>query len=133
MERTRGSVPYRSAVEVDRPALVARLAQRWSVPVTLVMAGAGFGKSTVLAQAYRADELRPPGLQGWLRIEPGLEDADAFVSGVFTTFGAVRGSADPLTELIRLLDAAAPVPVCLILDDVQRLGVRSSATARSAS
>ena len=49
MERLRGTVPCRSAVEIDRPALLARLAQRWQVPVTLVVAGAGFGKSTVLA------------------------------------------------------------------------------------
>jgi DNA-binding SARP family transcriptional activator len=97
--------------------------------VTLVVAGAGFGKSTVLAQAYCADELRPPGLQGWLSIEPGLEDADAFVTAVFAALGAARVSADPLADLIRLLDAAAPVPLCLILDDVQRLDARSSATA----
>jgi DNA-binding SARP family transcriptional activator len=128
-------VPRRLAVEIDRPALLARLARRWHVPVTLVVAGAGFGKSTVLAQAYRADELQPPGLQGWLSIEPGLEDADAFVSALFAAVGEIRSSArmrvntDPLAELIRLLDAVAPLPVCLILDDVERLGVRSSATA----
>jgi ATP/maltotriose-dependent transcriptional regulator MalT len=127
MEYVRASVPRRSAVEIDRPALLARLAQRWHVPLTLVVAGPGFGKSTVLAQAYRADELRPPGLQGWVGIDPGLEE-DAFVSAVFAALGAGRRSADPLTDLIRLLDAAAPVPVCLVVDDAHRLGVRSSAT-----
>ena len=97
-------VPHRLAVEIDRPVLVERLAQRWHVPVTLVVAGAGFGKSTLLAQGYRADELQPPGLQGWLSIEPGLEDADAFVSAAFMALGAVRRSADALTDLIRLLE-----------------------------
>lgn len=97
--------------------------------MTLVVAGAGFGKSTVLAQAYRADELQPPGVQAWVGIEPGLEDAEAFVSAAFTALRAVRRIADPLTDLIRFLDAVAPLPVCLIVDDVQRLGVRSSATA----
>jgi DNA-binding SARP family transcriptional activator len=113
-------------VEIDRPALLARLARRWQLPVTLVVAGAGFGKSTVLAQACRADELRPPGMQGWVGVEPGLEDADAFVSAVFAALGAVRVPADPLTDLVLLLDAL-PAPVCLILDDVQRMGARSSA------
>ena len=97
--------------------------------MTLVVAGAGFGKSTVLAQAYRADELRPPGVQAWVGIEPGLEDADTFVSAVFIALGAARRSADPLTDLVRLLDSTAPVPLCLVLDDVHRLGARSSAAA----
>ena len=97
--------------------------------MTLVVAGAGFGKSTVLAQAYRADELRPPGVQAWVGIEPELEDADTFVSAVFIALGAARRSADPLTDLVRLLDSAAPVPLCLVLDDVHRLGARSSAAA----
>ena len=49
--------------ELARPHLVPRLAARWSVPVTAVVAGAGFGKSTFLAQACRADAVAPPGIQ----------------------------------------------------------------------
>jgi hypothetical protein len=38
-------LPWPTADELARPRLIARLAERWVKPVTLVVAGPGFGKS----------------------------------------------------------------------------------------
>ena len=43
-----------------RARLLERLQQRWSLPVVCVVAGAGFGKTTLLAQAYAENLLDPP-------------------------------------------------------------------------
>jgi len=74
--------------ELPRPHLAARLARRWSVPVTTVVAGAGFGKSTVLAQALRAEAAAPVSIDGWVSCRAGHErDVDLAASIV----GALGG------------------------------------------
>src|SRR6476646_3144182 len=41
-------------VEIPRWRLLSRLDERWDRAVTLLVAGPGFGKTTILAQALRA-------------------------------------------------------------------------------
>ena len=50
--------PSPLADELTRPQLVRRLALRWTTPVTVVVAGPGFGKSTAMAQAMHTAEIR---------------------------------------------------------------------------
>src|SRR6476659_5221537 len=64
------------AYELARPHLVERLAARWDKSLTLVVAGPGFGKSTVLAQAMRVHALEPFGIEGWAACRPGYEQAE---------------------------------------------------------
>jgi ATP/maltotriose-dependent transcriptional regulator MalT len=53
-------------VEIPRARLVELLALRWDHPVTVVDAGPGFGRTTVLAQAVRAHSLAPCGIEAWV-------------------------------------------------------------------
>ena len=57
--------------ELERRRLLDRLEARWQHPVTVVVAGAGFGKSTLLAQAVRANALEPKGIDVWHGCTPG--------------------------------------------------------------
>ena len=50
-------LPRAMDVEIPRLRLVRLLEGRWDRPVTLLVAGPGFGKTTVLAQAVRAHQV----------------------------------------------------------------------------
>ena len=113
--------------ELARPFLAARLARRWSVPVTTVVAGAGFGKSTLLAQALRAEAAAPVGIDGWVSCRPGHERDIDLAAGIVGTIGGQTSDADPLRAVLGALRAAAPVDVCIVLDDVHLLGGESTA------
>src|SRR4051812_14209487 len=63
--------------EIVRSRLLDRLAARWNRPVTVIQAGAGFGKSTLLAQAVRANTLAPVGIDVWHTCAPGEVDGEA--------------------------------------------------------
>ena len=113
--------------ELARPFLAARLARRWSVPVTTVVAGAGFGKSTLLAQALRAEAAAPVGIDGWVSCRPGHERDIDLAAGIVGAIGGHPSDADPLRAVLGALRAAAPVDVCVVLDDVHLLGGESTA------
>ena len=72
--------------ELVRVRLVDALATRFDVPITALVAGAGFGKTTAIAQALRANDATPRGIDVWVACEPGDEDAGrlsaAIVSGL---------------------------------------------------
>lgn len=110
-------------VEVPRLRLVQSLAQRWERALTLVVAGPGFGKTTVLAQAVRAHLLAPRGIDVWVNCEAAHENslllARSLLAGmsIEDSRRAVPGARDVIDALIRL----APVEVCLLLDDVHEI------------
>src|SRR5512146_175015 len=56
-------------VELPRLRLVRLLEGRWDRAVTLLVAGPGFGKTTVLAQAVRAHQVAPRGIDVWVGCE----------------------------------------------------------------
>ncbi|HEU4840567.1 MAG TPA: hypothetical protein VFT09_03965, partial [Ilumatobacteraceae bacterium] len=111
--------------ELARTHLVTRLATRWNVPVTAVVAGAGFGKSTLLAQACRADTVAPRGIQAWVSCDRHHERADALAGAIVDAVGAPPGGRDPLVATTSALRRLAPLDVCVVLDDVHHLGVQS--------
>jgi ATP/maltotriose-dependent transcriptional regulator MalT len=53
-----------------RERLLDRRAARWSAPITVVSAPAGYGKTTVLRQAAAANAARPAGVDLWFRCMP---------------------------------------------------------------
>ncbi|HEV8562737.1 MAG TPA: BTAD domain-containing putative transcriptional regulator [Actinophytocola sp.] len=124
-------------VEVPRPRLVARLEKRWERPVTLVVAGPGFGKTTVLAQAVRAHLLAPRGIDAWVTCEAGHEDpihlARTLLAAVLAGCGPSRGRgcrAEPgARDVVDALIRRAPLEVCLLLDDVHEIPVGSAGAA----
>ena len=107
--------------EIVRPRLISLLGERFSHPLTTVVAGAGFGKTTALAQAVRANLASPRGFDAWVSCETADEDprrlAEAIVSAV--TPGAPVD--DPLETVLRAIRRSAPVDVCVVLDDFHEI------------
>jgi LuxR family transcriptional regulator, maltose regulon positive regulatory protein len=115
-------------VELPRMRLVRLLESRWDRPVTLLVAGPGFGKTTVLAQAVRAHQVAPRGIDVWVSCEAAYEDPVRFAQALLDAISvdeparrpggrAAPGARDVVGALIR----RAPLEVCLLLDDVHEI------------
>src|SRR5690242_17410443 len=122
-------------VELPRLRLVRLLEGRWDRAVTLLVAGAGFGKTTVLAQAVRAHQVAPRGIDVWVSCEAAYEDPACFarallgaicagavsagavstdaVSAGRGTRGPGRRTAPGARDVIDALIRRAPLEVCL--------------------
>ena len=130
-------VPRPLDVEMPRLRLIRRLEERWERPVTLVVAGPGFGKTTVLAQAVRAHLLAPRGIDAWVSCEAAHEDPvrlartllDAVSAGHGRSGGTGRRAAPGACDVIGALIRWAPLDVCLLLDDVHEIPVGSPGLA----
>ena len=118
--------PRAIAGEILRASLVERLAARWDVPVTTVVAGPGFGKSTALAQATRLHAADPRGVESWVTCEPGDEDARRLSGAVCRAFGVDAPMTSPVDSVLEALRAGSPIESCLILDDVHEVAPGSS-------
>jgi LuxR family maltose regulon positive regulatory protein len=119
-------------VEVPRLMLVRRLEQRWERPVTLIVAGPGFGKTTVLAQAVRAHLLAPRGIDVWVTCVAAHEDAECFARTLLDAVSGGHGEANGRTGARDVIDAVvrrAPLEVCLLLDDVHEIPAGSPGAA----
>jgi DNA-binding SARP family transcriptional activator len=119
-------LPRALDVELPRLRLVQRLEGRWDRPVTLLVAGPGFGKTTVLAQAVRAHQVAPRGIDVWVSCEPAYEDPVRFATAILDAMPVdgrapgprvTTGPRDVVDALIRW----APLEVCLLLDDVHEI------------
>jgi len=106
-----------------RPRLLALAARRWDHRVLTVVAPAGFGKTTLLAQATEENALEPRGTDVWLTCEPTDAAGTPFGSGVLRALGAPSSATTVSAEMIAdALWHRAPEQIALILDDVQELG-----------
>ncbi|CAL9440669.1 HTH-type transcriptional regulator MalT [Actinosynnema sp. ALI-1.44] len=88
--------------------------------MTVVVAGAGFGKTTVVAQAVRAHLLEPRGVDVWVECAPVHEGAEALAGALLQALqgvGAARGARGVVDAVVRM----APLDVCLVLDDVHEI------------
>ena len=110
-----------------RERLLGRLRGRWYTPITVVSAPAGYGKTTLLAQAVAANAAGPLGIDCWLTCQPGDGAASALGAGLCEALGAappppatpVEGLAAAVTEAMW---RRSPQQVSLVLDDVQEVG-----------
>ena len=116
--------------------------ERWDRRVTVLAAGPGFGKSSLLAQAIDENALAPRGDDRWLGCGPDDSDPRALADGLATTLGTdlrrlqEPGSADPArlgAALSEQVWGKAPREVCLVLDDVHEIPPESSAAGVIAS
>jgi len=85
----RGAPPTAARPQIHRDRLLGQLRGRFERRLTLVVAGPGFGKTSLLAQAAAEDRLAPLGSDVWLSAVP----ADAYVSGLAGA-GGDPGPAD---------------------------------------
>lgn len=136
------SRPYRHAPPrpgrplVRRSALLRRLQGRWDRPLTVVAAGPGFGKSSLLAQAVDENALAPRGHDCWLGCGPGDDDPRQLADGLATALGAeLPRLHDPggiavgemASSLADEMWRRSPRQVCLLVDDVHEVTAGSGA------
>ena len=121
--------PPALAAELVRSRLLDRIGRRFEVPITVIVGGAGFGKSTVLAQAIRANQADPRGLDAWLSCEPGDGDAVCLADALVAAIGHDSDRDEPIERVLDALAQAAPIDVCVVIDEIQELSRRSSAAA----
>lgn len=119
--------------QILRPRLLARLAGRWDRRATIVVAGPGFGKSTLLSQALRENLLAPRGADHWLSLTPADNEPGLLLRGIADALDlsvghldlSSEGAADEVAGEARSL----PPSTCLTLDDLHEIDPSSTAHA----
>lgn len=121
--------PHRYRPPVLEPGLAVRdrlvqlLERRWDHPVVAVVAGPGFGKSTVLSQAVAANALAPRGEDRWLQCEPADAVGSHFAAGIARAVGfedeALRHDIDAILDgVLEHVERTWPLGLALFLEDV---------------
>ena len=115
---------------LPRPRLLEAVQSRWSRQLTAIVAPAGFGKSTLAAQACAENALVSRGCDVWFGCVPADADAAHLAGDIATALGCDIASADDPDELAHRINDAlwmrAPEEICLVLDDVHALADPSS-------
>ncbi|MEM7409049.1 MAG: BTAD domain-containing putative transcriptional regulator [Myxococcota bacterium] len=121
-------VPFRHAPPkrasrdlIARPRLLEILDGRFERRVTFVQAGAGFGKTTLLAQAIEENLEEPVGLDVWLSCGPDDHLLAGFAAGLRGAVGAESQDGDPVQIVCDAIWRTSPRDVALFLDDVHHL------------
>ena len=103
-----------------RGRLVGVVRDRFERRLTVIEAGAGFGKSTLLAQAVQENRIEQLGTDVLLRVEETDRDPVQLLGGLGAALGVTAG--EPTVEhLVDAVWARAPEAVALIIDDAHRL------------
>ena len=103
-----------------RHRLLGVLAGRFQRRVTLVEAGPGFGKTTVLDQAM-AEQRGGVDLDIVVDVPPGGLTSAALLDRLLAALGALDGRSPSVATLADVIWALAPTHVCVVVDDVHRL------------
>jgi LuxR family maltose regulon positive regulatory protein len=132
VRRVKLAIPPSLPDAISRPRLIARLDAAAALPLTEVIAGAGYGKTTLLAAWAR--HAAASGTVVWLSLDQGDADLRRFVVHLAAAIRQEAPGALPALDLLlagnRILDPAAigdvladdlldlPAPLILILDDM---------------
>lgn len=122
-------MPYRSAVQIQRQHLCDALCHAWAPRVSLIRAPAGFGKSTVMQQAYL--RLCKEGVpSAWLSLDAADNDVPRLLHFVRKVFEQIASAGNCMPEglsagqiALEMLDglASLPTPCVLFIDDLESL------------
>ena len=114
-----GAPPRAERPHLLRARLLERLQRRWSVPVVAVIAGAGFGKTTLLAQTLAENLLDPRGVDHWLSCTPEDSGAATLSGHIAGALGLPQSHAGEITpsDMADAIAARAPLHVAILLDD----------------
>ena len=117
------AAPTSGRPELLRARLLERLQARWTTPVVAVIAGAGFGKTTLLAQARAENLLDARGEDLWLSLTPDDGGAGTLSSHLARALGLAPSPGRDINadELADAITARAPLHLCLLLDDAHHL------------
>jgi LuxR family transcriptional regulator, maltose regulon positive regulatory protein len=109
--------------QLTRPRLIAVLSGRFDRRATVIVAGPGFGKSTLLAQAIEENAIAPLGSDCWLSCTAADNNAATFVAAVFAATGLEALASGPPTTVDDLVGSLARLApgTCLVLDDAHEL------------
>ena len=118
---------------VLRPRLLERLSSRFDKPLTILVARAGCGKTTLLMQAVTENALSPLGTDKWLTCQPDDATLSFLAAGAFDAMGVQAPVPDdPRVAAVAVADAIwrmAPQHVALILDDAHKVANGSAGAA----
>jgi LuxR family maltose regulon positive regulatory protein len=113
-----------------RSRLLAALRGRFERRITAIVAGPGFGKTTLLAQAIAENRLDPAGEDRWLGCEPDDSVAAVLGAGLCAALEVPAPAADDPESVARAVTVAiakrAPLPIALVLDDAHEIVPDSS-------
>ena len=104
--RTKLQRPHPAAGTIARPRLFALLAEQH--PLTLVVAPAGFGKTTLLS-SWLETTTAP---YGWLTLDEGDSDPAVFLTYLLAALQVPAPHAGK--EILAMVDAGAPIPPNLL-------------------
>jgi LuxR family maltose regulon positive regulatory protein len=132
--------PSPRSPSLTRPRLLRALLGRWEHRVTLVVGGAGLGKTTLLAQAIAENRLAPRGDDVWIGVEPEDAHGESLAHDTLAAVVGRRGAGDLRDAASRttvpgpeaVADAVwrrSPAAVCLEFDDVHLLPMGSPGAA----
>jgi len=120
--RSAPAPPSALSSEMVRDRLTSLLAGRFDRPVTALVAGPGFGKTTLLAQAVRQNLAGPVGIDAWVSCQPDDEEPAEFASACCRAIGLQQpGSAGTGTDVLAVMRWLSPLDVCLIVDDIHQI------------
>lgn len=107
---------------VERPRLLAALAERFTKQLTIVVGGGGAGKTTLLQQAISAEASNEDIVHN---CSPADRDQERLLDGLLTAATGVdadeRVNEPNVAAVVEALVARSPGQVCLILDDTHHL------------
>ncbi|MGH9049352.1 MAG: BTAD domain-containing putative transcriptional regulator, partial [Acidimicrobiia bacterium] len=105
---------------IVRARLLAVLRGRFERRITAVVAGPGFGKTTLLAQAIAENRLDPAGEDRWLGCDPADSVAAVLGAGLCAALEVPPAAGDDPESVTRAVTVAiakrAPLPIALVLD-----------------
>jgi DNA-binding SARP family transcriptional activator len=114
--------PALGSTAVLRPRLIEPLSRRFDVRLVTVEAGAGLGKTTLLAQAADENRLSPRGRDAWLTCEPADSSPSVLLGALLRAVTRRESDSPPsVHELCAAIWSAAPEHVCVVLDDAQHI------------
>jgi DNA-binding SARP family transcriptional activator len=106
---------------VSRDRLLSVLRERFERRMIAIQAGAGFGKSTLLAQAVAENAIEHLGTDALIRVD----ERDRSPEHLCRRIGEALGASSPLdqaTDVVELVWSRAPTSVAIIVDDAHVLG-----------
>ena len=115
-----------------RRRLLEQLRARWYVPVIVVSAPAGYGKTTLLSQAMAVNAMAPLGVDCWLACEPDDATASSLGEGLAQAVGTAARPALAVA-VSEAMWQRSPQQVALVFDDVHEIPAGSEAAALLAS
>lgn len=104
-----------------RPRLHSRLVRRFDLRIINVVAGAGFGKTTMLAQAVAENLMDPLGRDVWIGCDQRDSSTSSLCAAALRGIGGGDAVVPPMPTVDDVANAVwscAPEQICLVVDDV---------------